>query len=86
MTQTVLRGPTAKKLLLDEFGIKAKSIRRGRGTAYRWLEIVLEEGVTVDPETRDKIEKRLVEEHLCGTYYSDTGINDDWTPCVLWNR
>lgn len=72
----------AKKILREEFGIKAISVRRGRGTAYGWLDITVDkmpEGPVVE-----KIEKRLVELKCCGQYFSDSGPGDDWCPEVSW--
>ena len=80
------RGPAAKKILLEEFKIKAKSVTSGRGTAHGWLYIILDDGIRLGSEMRKKIEDRFIEEQLCGTYWGDTGFDTEPSPCIMWKR
>lgn len=84
------RGPAVKKLLREEFNVKAKSVTIGRGTGRGWLTIILSEDYHFDKiqarwKFEEKMEKRIVDLGLCGTYWPDTGPGaNPRTPCIHW--
>lgn len=76
----------AKKIVMEELKLTSKdvSVRQGRGTAHSWVYITLKTDHLVTHEDKDRVEQRLVAEHVAGTYYSDYGVSNEWYPNVSW--
>ncbi len=70
------------KQILREHLIAFKSVTYGRGTAYHWLHINTPRKVPDDVQAY--VEADLINEKLCGSYFSDCGPGDSWSACVLW--
>jgi len=80
------QGARIKQIVSEYIDAKKISVCYGRGTAYNWVTIKLSEK-RPDEKTRDIIEKRLLEEKLCGRYFSDCiPGKDEYNPCVLWEE
>lgn len=80
-----LTGAQLKKLLKENFDLVATSIRRGQGSSHGWLYITIKEPPV--GLSRQEVEKFLMENKHCGSYYSDYGMGkDDWQPCINWSR
>ena len=66
-----------KRLIVSMIG--PCSVRRGRGTAHRWLYIETSEPVN----NKLKVEEALVKAGHCGTYWDDQF--GEFGACVLWS-
>lgn len=75
-----------KKIVMDilKCPFRDLSVTRGRGTAHNWVYIKTKSQPTL--QQMSDIRKILSKNTLCGHYYSDFGINDQWSECISFRR
>ena len=73
-----------KDIVATQTGSHPLSVQRGRGTAHRWVTIKMPRGIKLSSTQLETVERMLVARQLVGQYYSDSGIDDDWRPCITW--